>query len=246
MKRLAPLLVVLLLATVPAATAGDPGAARRLHVSLRAGGFDEQGSSAMLRKDGGPGNPIIGWKGSEQVAAGLGFEVRPGLTLDLSFARLDFDFGSDLVIAEPGAEIVTTQIATGDLDELRLAVCLDAQLLDEQPAYYLSSRRKGRGRVALAVTGAVTKAGDVVVADESRQLLGVEDVRAGTQTSVGLGVRMDYRIGRSAFTIGADLGWLWKVSGDLFVVTTTPDSSYGGAALEHEGLDFLLEVSYHF
>jgi len=246
MRRFACALAVLLLSLVPAAHAGGPDGPKRFHVGLRVGGFDEQGSSVMLRKDGEPGNPVVGWKGSEQVAAALGFEVRPGLALDLSFARLEFDFGSDLVSPEPGVEVASTQIATGDLEELRLAVWFDMQLLGDEPAYYVSARRQGKGRIAVVAKAALTNAGNVSVTDAARQVLGVDDVQTGTQASAGLGARMDYRIGRSNFTIGADLGWMWRVSGDLFRVSTAPDSAYSGTTLDHEGLDFLLDLSWHF
>lgn len=245
--RFAGLVVVaLLLSTGRAAFAGDPNRARRFHVSLRAGGFDEQGSAGMLRGDGAPGNPRVGWKGSEQFGAALGFEVRPGLTLDLSAIRLQFDIGSDLLGAEPGEEVVTSRIATGDLDEWRLAVWLDAALLGDDPSYFLGPGRKPRGRVALAILGAVTKARSLETADAGREQLGVESVGTGTQSALGLGARMDYRFRGTPLSVGANLGWMFQVGGDLFTVNTAPDSPYLGTRLGHEGLDFLVDVSYHF
>jgi hypothetical protein len=137
MQRWLLALVALLLLIGPAAQAGDHEGARRFAFSVGFGSFDERDSDVMLRKDGEPGNPIIGWATSEQVAAAFAFDVRPGLTVDLSYARLDYDFG-------------------------------------------------------------------------------------------------------------ADLGLMWKLSGDLFAVNTAPNSAYSGTTVAHEGIDFLIDLAYHF
>jgi hypothetical protein len=246
MRRLSLALVAVLLLIGQAAQAGDHEGARRFTISAGVGSFDEQGSAVMLRKDGGPGNPIIGWKGSEQVAAALAFDLRPGLTVDLRYGRLDYDFGSDLVITEPGGEFVSTRIATGSMDEYRLRVLLDMDLLGENPTYYVSPQRQAKWRFAVFAAAAMTTARDLEVADGGRQLLGIEGIGTGSQNSAGFGARMDYRLGRSGFTIGADVGWMWTVSGDLFTVYTTPDSPYSGTTVAHEGLDFLIDLGFHF
>lgn len=246
MRRLSCALIFLLLLTSSAAHAGNPDRPKRFAVSLRAGTFDEQGSDVMLREDGAPGNPIIGWMGSDQFGTAVAFDVLPGLTLDLSYVQLDFDFGSDLVLTEPNGEFVSTQIATGNMDEYRLALVLDAELLLDEPTFFVSQQRKPRWRFAIVVAAAITTAGDVDVAEAGRELLGVEGIDTGRQTSAGIAARLDYRLGRSAVTVGANVGWMWRLSGDLFTVTTTPDSPYSGTAVEHEGLDFLIDLSYHF
>jgi hypothetical protein len=245
MRRLSLALVALLLLIEPAAQAGDYQGAKRFAISVGVGSFDEQGSDVMLRKDGEPGNPIIGWMGSDQVAGAVGYDVRPGLTVDLSYARLDYDFGSDLVMTGPDGEFASTQIATGSMDEYRLAVMLDMELLGDRPTYYVSPQRKARWRFAVFAAAAVTKARDVDVADAGRQLLGIEGIDKGRQSSAGFGARMDYRLGRSACTIGADVGWMWRLNGDLFTVNTTPDSPYLGTRVEHQGLNFMIWLSYH-
>lgn len=66
-------------------------------VPARTGGFDEQGSDLTRREDGGPGNPIIGWKESGQVGVAFTFDVCFGLTFDVSFVQLDYDFGNNKV-----------------------------------------------------------------------------------------------------------------------------------------------------
>ncbi|MDH3816217.1 MAG: hypothetical protein OEV48_17110 [Acidobacteriota bacterium] len=246
MQRLSLALVALLLLIGQAAQAGDHQGAKRFALSVRVGAFDEQGSDVMRRKDGEPGNPIIGWMGSEQVAGALAYDVRPGLTVDLSYVRLDYDFGSDLAVTEPDGEFVSTQIATGSMEEYRLTVMLDIELLGDHPTYYVSPQRKTRGRFAVFASAAITKARDVDVADAGRQLLGIEGIDMGRQSSAGFGARMDYRLGRSACTIGAEVGWMWRLNGDLFTVNTTPDSPYSGTTVEHEGLNFLIDLSYHF
>ena len=93
---------------------------------------------------------------------------------------------------------------------------------------------------------AMTNARDVDVADGGRQLLGIEGIDATRQSSAGIGARFDYRLGRLGCTIGADLGLMWKLSGDLFTVNTTPDSPYSGTTVAHEGIDFLIDLAYHF
>ena len=246
MQRLSLALVALLLVVPTAAQAGDHEGARRFAISVGAGTFDEQGSDVMLRKDGEPGNPIIGSMGSDQVAAALAYDVRPGLTVDLSYVRLDFDFGTDLVMTESYLGLMPTQIATGNMDEFRLTVMLDMDLLGDHPTYYVSPQRKSRFRFAVFAAVAMTNAGDVDVADAGRELLGVESIDTGSQSSAGFGARMDYRLGRSGFTIGADVGWMWKLTGDLFTVNTTPDSPYTGATVAHEGLNFLINLAFHF
>ena len=246
MQRLSLVLVALLSLIGPAAQAGDHEGARRFAISIGIGTFDEQGSDVMLRKDGGPGNPIIGWMGSEQVAAALAYDVRPGLTVDLSFARLDYDFGTDLVMTDPDSEFVSTQIATGSMDEYRLTVMLDMALLGDHPTYYVSPQRKTRWRFAMFAAAAMTKARGVHVADAGRELLGIDDIDTGDQSSAGFGARMDYRLGSSGFTIGTNVGWMWRLSGDLFTVNTTPDSPYSGTTVAHEGLNFLANLAYHF
>ena len=227
------------------AEAGDHPGAKRFAIGVAAGSFDEQGSDVMLRKDGEPGNPIIGWKGSDQVAGGLAFDVLPGVTADLSYARLDYDFGTDLMMTEPDGDLISTQIATGSMDEYRLTVLFDVDLFSDQPTYYVSPQRKMKWRFAVFAAAALTKARDINVADAGRQLLGIDSIETGDQSSAGFGARMDYRLGRSACTIGADVGWMWKVSGDLFTVNTTPDSPYSGTTVGHEGLNFLIGLSYH-
>lgn len=246
MRQLSLVLVALLLLIGPVAGAGDHQGARRFAISVGVGAFDEQGSDAMLRKDGEPGNPIVGWMGSDQVAAAFSFDVRPGLTVDLGYARLDYDFGSDLVTTEPDGELVPTQIATGSMDEYRLTVMFDMDLLGDDPTYYISPQRKTKWRFAVFAAAAMTKASDVDVADPGRQLLGIESITTGRQSSAGIGARMDYRLGRSRFTIGATVGWLWKLNGDLFTVNTTPNSPYLGTTVSHEGLNFILDLAYHF
>jgi len=245
MRRLSLALVAVVLLIGPAAQAGDHDGARRFALSVGVGTFDEQGSDLMLRKDGEPGNPIVGWMGSDQVAAALAFDVRPGLTVDLSYARLDYDFGSDLVMTESDGELTSTQIATGTMDEYRLTLMLDVDLLGDDPTYYVSPQRKSRWRFAVFVAAAMTKAGDVEVADAGRQLLGIEGIDTGGQSSAGFGARMDYRLWRSGCTVGADVGWMWKLNGDLFTVNTTSDSPYLGTTVAHEGLNFLIGLSYH-
>jgi hypothetical protein len=56
---------------------------------------------------------------------------------------------------------------------------------------------------------------------------------------------MNYRLGRSPCTIGADVGWMWRVNGDLFTVNTTPESPYSGTTVSHQGLNFLIGVAFH-
>lgn len=236
----------LALAAGTAGHAGGPERPMRYAVSLRAGGFDEQGTGGMLRKDGAPGNPLVGWKASEQVAAAVSFEARPGVTLDLSLVRLDFDFGSDLLPAVPGDGFVTTRIATGDIDEYRFAVWLEPAVFDDDASFFVSNERTSKGRIALAFVASRAETRDLLVAAESRERLGIERVNTGGQTSLGLGARVDYRLGRSRVTIGADLRWMWAVGGDLFTVVTSADSPYAGTTLEHEGFDVLLDLSFHF
>lgn len=246
MQRLSLVLVPVVLLVGAAVQAGDHGRARRIAISVGVGSFDEQGSDLMRRKDGEPGNPVIGWMGSDQVAAGLAYDVSPGLTVDLSYARLDYDFGTDMAMTEPDGGFVSTQIATGSMDEYRLTVMLDMDLLGDHPTYYVSPQRKPRWRLAVFAAVAATKARDVEVADAGRQLLGIEGIDTGRQSSAGFGARMDYRLGRSGCTIGADVGWMWKLTGDLFTVNTTPDSPYSGTTVAHEGLNFLINLAYHF
>jgi hypothetical protein len=246
MRRLSLALVAVLLLIGPEARAGDHDGARRVAIGVGVGTFDEQGSDLMLRKDGEPGNPIIGWMGSDQVAADFAYDLGPGLTVDLSYARLDYDFGTDLVMTEPGGGFASTQIATGSMDEYRLAVLLDIDLLGDHPTYYVSPQRKSKWRFAVFAAVAMTTTGDVNVADAGRELLGIEGIETGSQSSAGVGAQMDYRLGRSGFTIGADVGWMWKLSGDLFTVNTTSDSPYAGTTVAHEGLDFLFNLAYHF
>ena len=246
MRRLSVGFVALLVLIGPVARAGDHEGARRFAVSVGAGAFDEQGSDVMLRKDGEPGNPIIGSMGSDQVAAGLAYDVRPGLTVDLSYVRLDYDFGTDLVMTESYLGLLSTQVATGSMDEYRLTVMLDMDLLGDNHTYYVSPQRKSKFRFAVFAAVAMTKAGHVNVADAGRELLGIEDIDTGSQSSAGFGARMDFRLWRSGFTIGADVGWMWKLTGDLFTVNTTTDSPYLGTTVAHEGLNFLVNLSYHF
>lgn len=245
MLRLLSQLSAFLLLIGPAAQAGDHPGAKRFAISAGVGSFDEQGSNVMLRKDGAPGNPIVGWMGSDQVAGGLAYDLRPGVTVDLSYARLDYDFGTDFVLTEPDAEFVSTQIGTGSMDEYRLTVLLDMDLLGDSPTYYVSPQRKTRWRFAVFAAAAMTKPRDVDVAAAGRELLGIESIEMGDQSSAGLGARMNYRLGRSGVTVGADVGWMWRVNGDLFTVTTTPDSPYSGTVVEHQGLNFLIGLSYH-
>jgi len=56
---------------------------------------------------------------------------------------------------------------------------------------------------------------------------------------------MNYRLGRSPCTIGADVGWMWRVNGDLFSVNTTPESQYSGTTVRHQGLNFVFGVAFH-
>lgn len=246
MQRLSCALVVLLLLTGPTAHASTSDRPKRFAVSLRAGTFDEQGSGVMLRKDGEPGNPVIGWLGSDQFAAALAFDVLPGLTLDLSYVELDYDFGSDLVMTAPDGEFVGTRIASGDMDEYRLSLVLDAEMLLDEPSYFVSPQRSTRWRFALVVAAAMTTVGDVDVTEAARGLLGIDGIDTGRQSSAGAGARFDYRLGRSAVTVGASVGWMWSLSGDLFTVNTMLESPYAGTAVDHEGLDFLMDLSYHF
>jgi hypothetical protein len=238
--------VAVLMLIGPAAQAGDHEGAKRFAISVGVGAFDEQGSDLMRRKDGEPGNPIIGWMGSDQVGAGFAYDLRPGLTVDLSYVRLDYDFGTPLAMTEPeDGELGGTQIATGSMDEYRLTVMLDMEMLGADPTYYVSPQRKSKFRFAVFAAAAMTKARDVDVADAGRQQLGIESVDTGRQSSAGFGARLDYRLGRSGCTIGADVGWMWKLTGDLFTVNTTPDSPYTGTTVAHEGLNFLVNLSYH-
>jgi hypothetical protein len=245
-QRLSTAVVTLLLLIGPAAEAVDHEGARRFAISVGVGSFGEQGSDLMRRKDGEPGNPIIGWKTSDQVAAALAFDASPGLTVDLSYVRLDYDFGTDLVMTEPNGEVVSAQIATGSMDEVRLTVMLDVDLLGDHPTYYVSPQRQAKWRFAMFAAAAMTKAREVDVADAGRQLLGIEAIDAGQQSSAGMGARLDYRLGRSGCTIGSDVGWMWKLTGDLFTVKTTPDSPYSGTTVAHEGINILIDLSYHF
>jgi hypothetical protein len=246
MRRLFASLAMLLVVVGSTAEASDHPGAKRFTISVRAGSFDEQGSGVMLRKDGEPGNPLLGWKASDQVAGALAFDIRPGLTLELCYARLDVDFGSDLVVSDPDSGFVSTQIATGTLDEYRLAVMFDVDLLNETPTYYVSPERTTRWRFAVGGVIATTTAGDLTPATGGAQLLGIESIETGRQSSLGLGARIDYRLGRSGLTVGSSVGWMWCVSGDLITLRTSDESPYAGSTLQHEGLDFLLDLSFHF
>jgi hypothetical protein len=57
---------------------------------------------------------------------------------------------------------------------------------------------------------------------------------------------MRRKVGRSGCTVGSDVGWMWKLTGDLFTVDTTPDSPYSGTTVAHEGINILIDLSYHF
>jgi hypothetical protein len=246
MRRLSLVFVAVLLLIGPVAEAGDHDGARRFAVSIGVGSFDEQGSDIMLRKDGEPGNPIVGWTGSDQIAAGLSYDFLPGMTVDLSYARLDYDFGTDLITTDSYLGSLNTQIATGSMDEYRLTVMFDMDMLGDHPTYYVSPQRKSKWRFAMYAAVSMTQAGDVDVADAGRELLGIDSIDAGDQSSAGFGARFDYRLGRSGFTIGANVGWMWKLSGDLFTVNTAPDSPYRGTTVAHEGLNFLVDLAFSF
>lgn len=245
MRRTPHALFALCVLIASVVQAGDHPGAKRFAINLAAGAFDEQGSDLMRRKDGGPGNPIIGWKGSGQVAGGLGIDVLPGVTVDLGYARLDYDFGTDFTLTEPDGEFISTQIATGSMEEYRLTVMLDMDLLLDHPTFYLSPQRSSKWRFAVFGAAAFTKARDAEIADEGRHLLGIEGIETGDQSSAGIGARMDYRLGRSAWTIGSSVGWMWKVNGELFSVNTTPDSPYSNTTVQHQGLNFLIGVGCH-
>jgi hypothetical protein len=45
---------------------------------------------------------------------------------------------------------------------------------------------------------------------------------------------------------GAELDWLFSVSGDSLTVTTAPGSPYSGTVAEHEGLSFVVDLSTYF
>ncbi len=246
MRRLSLAVVALMVLIGPAVWAGDHDGARRFAISVGIGTFDEQGSDIMLRKDGEPGNPIVGWMGSDQVAAAFAYDLRPGLTVDLSYARLDYDFGTDLITTGSYLEPSSTQIATGNMDEYRLTVMFDMDMLGENPTYFVSPQRTSKWRFAMFLAVSMTTAGDVDMAETGRELLGIESIDTGSQSAAGFGAQFDYRLGRSGFTIGADVGWMWKVTGDLFAVNTTPDSPYQGTTLAHEGLNFLVDLAFHF
>lgn len=224
MRRLLSGLAVLVLAVAPAADASDHPGAKCFAIGVRAGGFDEQGSGVMLRKDGEPGDPLLGWKGSEQVAGALAFDIRPGVTLDLSYARLDVDFGSDLLATEPDGVVVSTQIATGTLDEYRFAVMLDVDLFSDRPTYDVSPQRATRWRFAVGGVVATTTADDLTQAAGGVQLLGIESIETGRQSSLGLLARFDYRLGSSGLAVGSSVGWMWCVSGDLITLHTSDES----------------------
>ena len=128
----------------------------------------------------------------------------------------------------------------------RLSLTLVALLLLIEPVAQAGDH-PGAKRFAITIgIGSFDEQGsDVNVADTGRQLLGVDDIDTGSQSSAGFGARIDYRFGRSACTIGANVGWMWKLSGDLFTITTTPDSLYSGTTLRHQGLNFVIGLSYH-
>ena len=93
---------------------------------------------------------------------------------------------------------------------------------------------------------ATTTAGDLTQAAGGVQLLGIESIETGRQSSLGLLARFDYRLGSSGLTVGSSVGWMWCVSGDLITLHTSDESPYASATLQHEGLDFLLDLSFHF
>jgi len=246
MRSPAVVLSILTVLAAPPIRADSPQVPQRFHATARWGSFEEMDSPALLRKDGEPGNPVLDWAGSHQAGAALGFEILPGLTLDVGYYRLEFDLGSDLVPAEPGGAFETVRIATGDFEDLRFALSVSFDAFKDDAPYFVTPARPGQARLSAVFLAGFTEPSEVRVDDAARELLGIADVEAGTSTSLGFGARLDYRLGRSRFVAGAEMDLLFSVSGDSLTVTTAPGSPYSGTVAEHEGLSFVLDLSYYF
>jgi hypothetical protein len=81
-------LSILTVLAAPPIRADSPQIPQRFYATARWGTFEEMDSPALLRKDGEPGNLVLGWAGSQQAGAALGFEILPGLTLDVGGAEV--------------------------------------------------------------------------------------------------------------------------------------------------------------
>jgi len=81
-------LSILTVLAAPPIRADSPQISQRFHATARWGTFEEMDSPALLRKDGEPGNLVLDWAGSQQAGAALGFEILPGLTLDVGGAEV--------------------------------------------------------------------------------------------------------------------------------------------------------------
>jgi hypothetical protein len=243
-----PVVVLSILAVLvaPPIRADSPQIPQRFHATARWGTFEDMDSPVLLRKDGEPGNPVLGWAGSQQAGAALGLEILPGLTLDVGYYRLEFDLGSDVVLAEPGGAFETVRIATGNFEDLRFALWVSLDAFKDDAQYFVSPARPGRARFSAVFLAGFTEPSEVLVDDAARELLGIADVEAGTSTSLGFGGRFDYRLGRSRLVAGAEVDWLYSASGDSLTVTTAPGSPYSGTVAEHEGVSFVLDLSYYF
>jgi hypothetical protein len=194
----------------------------------------------MRRRDGAPGNPILGWKESEQLEIGAAYEITKSIALDVSMGRSDFDLGADLLDAD-AMSFTSVRIAQGELESLRLSAWFQ---IDGEHIFARDSKRRGRWTTGLTV-GRLS-AEDVEVDRAGIENLGVESVSAGSETIFGFGARGELRLGRSGWALGGESCLMWSSGGPIVEVRTDASSPYTSAEVSFDPYTILAFVGYHF
>ena len=194
----------------------------------------------MRPKNADAGYPLVGWKESELFEIGAAYEITKNVALDGSVGLADFDVGADLLdFDSPG--FTSVRIARGRLQSLRLSTWFQ---VDGEHVFARDSTRRVRWMAGLTV-GRLS-AENVEIDRTGIDLLGVESVSSGSETTFGFGARADVRLGRSGWALGLESCLMWSSGGPLVEVRTSEGSPYTSAGFSFDPYTILVFTGYHF
>jgi hypothetical protein len=241
-----------LLATGRVAAAQDtapPPEPLRWSAEVRGGVLhDRSDTPAMLqRADRQPGNALVGWEDSTELAIRGAYEVHRGVEVDLQLAQAQFDVGADVFVLQGAtAALVPAPIATGTLRLARAGAWVDQRILEPKARATSPTPALPRWRIAVGVLAGAERASAIEEDAKGGAALGLSAVTAGSEILAGLGIRGEVRLGRSPVTLSGEIALLWPVQGALLTLTTKPGSTYAGASIRHTPGELLLGIAYHF
>jgi hypothetical protein len=225
------------------AHAQSPTSPSRWSLELRGGDLVNMtgDSGAFLRKDGAPGNPTTLVRQQRVSSLRGAFEAIPGLEISLDASSAGFETAVEDLL---GGDTIRP-FATGKVRMARIGCWFNDGFFDPRGTPFFAPGNPRRWRWSVGLVAGRMQASGLSLMDEGTRFAGIAAVNPGTETVVGFGARVEFKLGSSGWVLGAESTFS-RAGGRLLAVQTRPDSPYRGTEIQHGPAQLLLGVGYHF